>query len=206
MEEPRSTTDQMKNVEGALMTERDLSNYMEYLDVTIGEIVRWGKILEIGSGTEQNFAKEIRERGYGNKVISIDPRLALPELIDLGGMFPEEHEARLRGRKNPEVNTIAALAQNLPIESGSVDAILASRSVPLYISSQEDMDSVLTEMCRVLKVGGEIRIYPVAVGEKRKVVEISLRNLLELEVLSWEIKLEEGSSLNYLLKIKKIPR
>jgi SAM-dependent methyltransferase len=203
MEEPSTITDQMREVEGSLMTERDLNGYMKYLEVTIDEITGWGNILEIGSGTEQNFAKEIKEKGYGSKVISIDPRLALPESEDLGGMFPEEHEARLRGRKNPEPNTIAAFAQNLPIASDSVDAILASRSVPLYISSQKDMDSVLSEMCRVLRGGGEIRIYPVAEGVKKLMVENSLRILPKLQILSWERKQEAGSNSNYLLKLRK---
>lgn len=204
MEEGKVFSDQMREVKDALMTERNLDDYMQYLDVTVGEINRWGKIVEIGSGTEQDFAKEIREKGYGSKVISIDPRLALSESTDLSGMFPEEAEARLRGRKNPEPNTIAALAQNLPIASGSIDAILASRSVPLYISSQKDMDSVLSEMYRVIKDGGEIRIYPVAEGTKKLMIENSLSNFPKLQVLAWERKREAGSNSNLLLKLRKI--
>lgn len=204
MEEGKVFSDQMREVKDALMTERNLDDYMQYLDVTVGEINRWGKIVEIGSGTEQDFAKEIREKGYCSKVISIDPRLALSESTDLSGMFPKEAEARLRGRKNPEPNTIAALAQNLPIASGSIDAILASRSVPLYISSQKDMDSVLSEMYRVIKDGGEIRIYPVAEGTKKLMIENSLSNFPKLQVLAWERKREAGSNSNLLLKLRKI--
>ena len=79
--------EQMESVRGSVMTERGLQSYRDYLDVVDSDLGKGKVIVEIGSGTEQDFAKEVKLKGHEAKVISIDPRLGLSEAVDLGSQI-----------------------------------------------------------------------------------------------------------------------
>ena len=129
-------------------------------------------ILDLGAGTKQNLAKEVRELGLKSKVISIDPRLALSENEDLA--LPTSCESdRLEGRKNPEPLTLAALSESIPLKDESVNHVYASYSVPYYLENPGEIIQTIKEMVRILKPGGTIKIFPL-IPEHREVVEETL--------------------------------
>lgn len=93
-------------------------------------------VLDIGSGDRGLFANVLR-RKYGARVVTMDK------------------EKRLKGGKHLLADAIA-----IPLAEGSVDYVFASSSAPGYLSSFEEVGSFFNEVLRVLKPGGEARIYP----------------------------------------------
>lgn len=55
---------------------------------------------------------------------------------------------------------LAASAQDLPFESASVDEILCSYLLFVWIENQVDLAEILNEFARVLKPGGIVKLYP----------------------------------------------
>lgn len=152
----------IQEAENSIVTERSLKQYEQMLDFNENDLNKWNSIVDLGCGTEQNLAKEIRAINPNISVISIDPGLGLPEASDLSRFMDEEKMTRIRSRENPEPMSIAALAQELPIQTSSVDAVLALHSVPQYISHEKGVEQSINEIIRILNNGGEARIYPVS--------------------------------------------
>ncbi|MFH1632040.1 MAG: class I SAM-dependent methyltransferase [bacterium] len=195
----------MEAVESAILSERDFRQYQDNLDITAEELNKWDKIVDLGAGTRQEFAREVSAGGFDAEVISVDPRLLLSEEEDLAGMLEEEAEARILGRNEPFGEVVGALAQDLPFEDESIDAVLAHFSVPMYLESKSEINEALDEILRVLMPGGEARIYPVSsTKNQQEVLEWLADHEDEIEVDS-EIKEEnlKVGEVKYLIKIKK---
>jgi ubiquinone/menaquinone biosynthesis C-methylase UbiE len=106
-----------------------------------------GRVVEVGSGNGLNFAH------YPTGVTSV---LAV------------EPEARLRqvalenaARVSIPIEVVAGVADRLPVEDESVDAVVYS----LVLCSVPDLASALREGHRVLKPGGQLRFLEHVVGE-----------------------------------------
>jgi ubiquinone/menaquinone biosynthesis C-methylase UbiE len=183
--------EQRHAVERAIMTERELNEYKDYLSVSDEELEHWDTVVDLGSGTQQEFARAMKKKYPDKTVYSVDARLTLGEQEDLEGMLPEEAERRLEGRNNPVEGTIAAFAQKLPIESESVDAVLASFSIPMYTETQDEIDKAFDEAFRILKPRGEARFYPVS------------KNKNLYMVLEWLDRTESQGGMHYDLVLKE---
>lgn len=201
-EKHHNLSEQMQSVDNAVLTERTFSEYKVILDIHDQELTNWHVIVDLGSGMQQDFAKSLKEEGGNNTVISVDPKLALPEETDLNGIFPEEHEARLRGRKNPQEGTIAALGNNMPLKEASVDAVLAVASVPRYLKSEESIRATFDEIFRILKTNGEARVFPINVLKDKEIVEKILGEWGDK--VSFNMIQSEKDKHLYLLKLTKI--
>ncbi len=100
------------------------------------------KVLDLGSGPTGELVKDLRKEGID--AIGVDrlvkPNSRIPFLL-------------------------SGSIENLPIQTGSIDYAYSSWSVmsPLYAPNvtKESMVTYLKEIHRVLKTGGELRIYPV---------------------------------------------
>ncbi|MEZ4460301.1 MAG: methyltransferase domain-containing protein [bacterium] len=55
---------------------------------------------------------------------------------------------------------LAIYADDLPFEDASVDLILSSWALFVWIADEQVLDRVFAEFARVLKIGGEVRVYP----------------------------------------------
>ncbi|MEK7608234.1 MAG: hypothetical protein AAB495_01515 [Patescibacteria group bacterium] len=153
------------------MSDRGIFRYLDCLSLTEEELNDPESIiLDLGSGTEQNFAKEARLLGLKSTVISMDPRLALNEKEDLS-MPHSDKEARIRGRDNPEPKTIAAIGGALPFKDGSIKKIYALYSVPYYLNDKEAIEKNLCEMIRVLSPHGTAKVFPIPPEQERLVGE-----------------------------------
>jgi ubiquinone/menaquinone biosynthesis C-methylase UbiE len=98
-----------------------------------------GEILEIGAGTGANF----QYYQSGAHVIAIEPD---PYML-------ERARKRADGAPNIELRQVAA--EDLPFPDGTFDYVIDT----LVLCSVSDPRKVLGEIKRVLKPGGELRLY-----------------------------------------------
>lgn len=104
-----------------------------------------GRVLELGSGTNEQFTNQLREEG--KDVTVINPKLAY------------EHASKRRlDYANPETSAVAAIAQELPFKSESFDTIIVS--AVLHLIQKKDYDKALSEIYRVLSPKGRAYILP----------------------------------------------
>jgi ubiquinone/menaquinone biosynthesis C-methylase UbiE len=98
-----------------------------------------GRVLEVGAGNGANFR---HYPGTVEEVVAVEPEPFLRE------------KAEQAARDAPiPVRVVDAVAGELPVESDSVDAAVAS----LVLCTIPDAHGALSEMRRVLKPGGELR-------------------------------------------------
>ena len=145
--------------EKSSITERGLEEYESSLKINRDNL-KGKKVLDIGSGT-MRFAKEALEEGI--QVYALDPYLKSEENINQS--FMEKG-----GRKY----ATAARGQQLPYTNQQFDYIFSLYGL-MWVPNQEDLELSVKEACRVLKPGGEIRIYPLLSDQ----LSIKLRNWLQ---------------------------
>lgn len=148
------------------ITDRSFEQYCEEFHLN-PEDFNGKKILDVGSGKKEAFAKEAEK--HGANVVSLSPQLKR-----------WDSRRRLRGwilkDKNWSGKSVAARAQSLPFADNEFDWETALYSVPYYLPSEKREETVLVtiqEMCRVLKPGGKIFISP-AEEKKRFLGEIAV--------------------------------
>jgi SAM-dependent methyltransferase len=116
-------------------------SYATYRPTYPEDAVRWlvgerpAKLLELGAGTGKLTAVLHR---LGHRVVATDPDAAML--------------ARLR-RELPKVEVAQALAEDIPLSTASVDAVVASQAFHWF-----DADHALPEIARVLRPGGVLAI------------------------------------------------
>lgn len=186
----------------SMPTERELDEYKDKLDITDKELGNWDVVVDLGSGTAQEFARDYAAAGYGGKVISVDPNLGVPWSIEQTRYLPEEHEHRLKGRNNFAKGTMAGLSQELPLKNSSVDAVLALYSMPKWVEDENDIKRSISEISRVLVPGGTARIFPVHETKNKRVVQEALNELNNVDYVFTE-KEDVGGEKKYLLSFVK---
>lgn len=127
-------------------------DYSNLLKIDENDLKKWPVIVDLGSSEGQALSRDVKKLGLENKVISLDPTLGFSK--------GERGKIATVRRQNARSDTIAAFAEELPLKSESVDAVFALFSVPYYSMNERDDLLSISEMIRVLKPGGEIRIFP----------------------------------------------
>jgi ubiquinone/menaquinone biosynthesis C-methylase UbiE len=102
-----------------------------------------GKVHELGAGHGLNFQHYPAEVG---EVIAIEPEPTLRSRASEAATGPDVRVP---------VRVLAGVADELPLETASVDAAVAS----LVLCSVPDQDRALAELHRVVRPGGELRFY-----------------------------------------------
>ena len=134
-------------------------------------------VVDLGSAKHQRFAKEIEGTTLYNPkaVISVDPLYeegvkddVLQDLkrrgVDTSNITSEEYDKyreQYLADHPSNKNIVVARGENLPFNQ-SVDVILASNSVPLYLRTKESVLRSFEQMILALKPGGEARVFPLA--------------------------------------------
>jgi ubiquinone/menaquinone biosynthesis C-methylase UbiE len=104
-----------------------------------------GRVVEVGAGNGLNFA---HYPDTVTQVVAVEP---LSYLRD-----------RARERADARIQVVDGTADALPVEDGSADAVVFS----LVLCSVPSQASALAEARRVLKPGGEIRLYEHVISHK----------------------------------------
>lgn len=133
---------ELESAELSLKTNRGLYEYKILLRIT-DEDLRGKTILDLGSGQQQKFATEVRER-LDARVFSLDVDLKDP------------------GKKPAGV---IGLFSKLPFVDGSFDLVVSVAAMPLYLHSKSEMENAFQEVVRVLRRGGKAILGPVAYTE-----------------------------------------
>lgn len=121
-----------------------------------------GRVVELGAGDGANFAlypTSVEE------VIAVEPERHL-----------RAHAQRAAPEAAVAIRVVSAFADDLPLDDGSVDAVVAS----LVLCTVPDQATALKEARRVLRPGGELRFYEHVHAEHqplRAVLEIADRTL-----------------------------
>jgi ubiquinone/menaquinone biosynthesis C-methylase UbiE len=98
-----------------------------------------GTVVEVGAGNGMNFGHYPQTV---EEVVAVEPEPYLRRQAE-----------RAAAEAPVSVRVLAAAAGELPLESGSVDAAIAS----LVLCTIPDVEGALAEMRRVLRPGGELR-------------------------------------------------
>lgn len=137
----------------SMLTERAPESYFSHFDLE-PEDLKDKSILDVGSGKHEWFADHMKE--YGAEVYSINPKLRYK--------WQRDH---LNKNNRNHGKAIAARAQEIPFASESFDLVLSHWAIPAYIPNRdgeiitEDGKIILQELCRVVKHGGSIRLFPI---------------------------------------------
>ncbi|MEO0369724.1 MAG: methyltransferase domain-containing protein [Pseudomonadota bacterium] len=153
-----------------LHTARPFSHYRKifYSDIREDKLLQdiKGKVIaDVGCGytpfADDSMFRKCYEAGI--EFYAIDPMLGGD--INIG--VPERLLARSMGSAGAFTleppgfeKAIAASAEDLPFEAESIDEILCSYLLFVWITDQEALAKILGEFLRVLKPGGVARIYP----------------------------------------------
>jgi len=172
------------------ITDRSFSKILETLRLNEYDILKLepnSVILEVGSGTNQAFARAIKELRPDILCVSLDPTLAIkPEdyvttVSDWKGTLPsaiyydnfsentpqeQVYSSRIRDVRIEEANktgnTIAALTPDLPFRENSIDLIVDSWAAGYYLDKNSNkFVHYIEDISRVLKNEGNARLFPV---------------------------------------------
>ena len=121
-----------------------------------------GRVIEVGAGSGLNFG---RYPDAVTDVLAVEPEPYLRRLAEV-----EARSARA------SIRVVAGRAERLPAADGSHDAAVLS----LVLCSVGDQRRALAEVVRVLRPGGEVRLYEHVVSGSRGVTLV--QRLLDLTV------------------------
>ena len=139
--------------------------YRNHSKSAVLQSLRGKRIIDVGCGytpyADDSMFRVCHDEGI--EFYGVDPLIG----NDIKFGFKERAMARAmgsRGRFNPEApglsKALSAFAQELPFEDGSVDQILCSYLLFVWIEDEDDLADILSEFHRVLKPGGMVKLYP----------------------------------------------
>jgi len=148
-------------------------------------------ILDVGAG-EAQFAKYAKDNNIGSQIYSLEP-------------FQEMLEKE---------KSLVGCAEEIPMPDESFDLIVSSGAIPNIYLGEKDVEEKVkksfSEMLRVLKEGGEIRLARVLMGNKyenqkflKNTIEEVLEKLKENNVEIKKIRTPENDSYEYDNHVKK---
>lgn len=138
-------------------------------------------ILDLGSGASEEFKSGIRERKIDAEVISLNP--------SLGPDTQSGKDARLMSTKE---RAVAGIAEKLPFKERTFDLVISVYAIPLWFphGNTEINTQAFSEITRVLKDGGEARIFPAGVEDPGDIDPTFYSAVVELEQKGYQIKWE----------------
>lgn len=206
-------------------TDRSAENIMRFVkleDRDLEELPANARVLEIGSGLSQQFARKIKQLRSDTTVVSIDPTVDLGnrkgihtytertaggelkqvEYVLHGSKYQDPPEVKLQTHKD-RVSTaqetgsvIAALAPNLPFAPNSFNLIVDSFGPFMYLSSHSARE-YLESIIRILTADGLATIYPINPYDSvlDEIFDVQTRNAKLIE--EWKSYLQDVPGISF---------
>ncbi len=176
---------------------RNMEAYLEDLELKKEDLEN-KTILDIGAGTRE-FAKDIERSGISARVFSLDPFYAAMEgeVKDI---------IKNRSAPNIEKRTTAGFGEELPFKDESFDLVISEFSLPFYTKSRKDLNDFFSEINRVTKPGGEVRIFGLYTASESSLFGMMKNFFVRREIK--KLKRDENNSVESsgnLLIFKKKP-
>ena len=140
-------------------------------------------ILDIGCGLTPYASDSMFQACYkgGVDFYGIDPKLA--DGFKLGRFDRAKIMATGGGKLNRDApgltKGIASFADDLPFEDESVDLILSCYLLYAWIGDEDILESIFREFYRVLKPGGEVKIFPTPNYDAGKINHPGLAQIMQ---------------------------
>jgi len=149
-----------------------IERYLEYMGIRVDDL-RGKLVLDVGAGSA-SFARECMQEDIAN-VISVEPS---PDYSDIC------YIRRLGGQAAP---IIVARSEYLPFGEGTFDLVVSNIAVPMLARCREEVRATLEEMCRVTKIGCEVRIVDIVIHRRDDLESWIGEKLLELSEGDYEV-------------------
>jgi SAM-dependent methyltransferase len=140
-------------------------------------------ILDIGCGLTPYVSDSMFQACHsaGVDFYGIDPKLA--EGFKLGPFDRVKIKATGGGEINHDApgleKGIATLADDLPFDDESVDLILSCYVLFAWIGDEDVLENIFREFHRVLKPGGEVKIFPARAYDPGKIRHPGLEQIMQ---------------------------
>lgn len=142
------------------------------------------RIVDVGCGytpyTDDSMFRICHEQGI--EFYGVDPVIGQPPSFGIKEKaFARALGSRGRFSQNPPgiSKAISATAQELPFSDASVDELLCSFLLFVWIESEADLAEILREFLRVLRPGGVLKLYPLYEWRRMQFSDSALLNILE---------------------------
>jgi SAM-dependent methyltransferase len=141
------------------------------------------RVLDVGCGLTPYVSNSMFQACHraGIDFYGIDPKLASG--FKLGAFDRAKIRATGVGKMQLDApgldKGIGAMADDLPFADGSVDLVLSSYLLFAWISDETALESIFREFHRVLKPGGEVRIFPTPSYNPAKIRSPGLRDIMQ---------------------------
>jgi ubiquinone/menaquinone biosynthesis C-methylase UbiE len=141
--------------------EKDFREYVEDLNITSEDFKK--VILDVGAG-EAHFAKWAKNHNISSEIYSLEPY----------------------GEMTVKDKALVASAEEIPLPDASIDLVFSNGAVPQVFIGEDDAEQKIrksfSEMLRVLRDGGEIRLAHVGFGykyENQRIFSDAVENLFK---------------------------
>lgn len=157
---------QEKDVGYFRLSDRDVTDYERIFGFQAEELKRGSRVLDLGSGTNQDFARSLEQQRPDIKVTSLDPTLFLSKYDINKEGIPRATTVDERGyrRKNKYGEVVVAIfpeTPHLPFKNQIFDYIFDNHGPLMYFEDDFALlKSYVNEIMRVLKPQGTVYIYP----------------------------------------------
>ena len=133
-------------------------------DQVLSEL-RGRRIVDVGCGLTPYVSDSMFQvcRKQGIDFFGVDPKFSdgfRPGLLDAAGIRAVGGRGRICLRARGLEKCFGASADDMPFEDESVDLVLSNFLLYAWIQDERSLEAVYREFHRVLKRGGEARIYP----------------------------------------------
>jgi hypothetical protein len=132
-------------VNSSMKTDRDLADYMKYLDIPEEQMKDWRSSIMVVGGGDSPLASQLKERGLQVPCVNIDP------------CFPQ-HNPLNETQKHPW-NFLDSKVTGL-LKQQKFDEAWALFSLPMYALSPNDITQFYRQALTGLNTNGILRVFP----------------------------------------------
>ena len=143
-------TPKLDRISESAIGRRSFDEHLKELEINVQDLK--GRVLDIGSGTMEQFAEGAGKHGI--EVVSVNPKLAFQ-----ADRTQRKHDLEQKRDNKIAEEPIAAIVQELPFKEGSFGTVISLNAAPTWLEP-DDYGSAFGEIYRVLKTDGKAYLGP----------------------------------------------